>query len=350
MSTTDRRRPHAGDQDLHRFEHGRSAGGRAGGAGADLCRDDAADLRHCEDETTVRANAAAPGRRPRRGRPLPHPRSRGGRHRHAAGDRSGPSAPASVPCAARLDGGRVPLIRDAITRDPADPAVHHGGGLPASPVVQRRRLRAAGDAGADEPVDQDGGRQCGAVGGAGWTARFRSSRPTMLRIRWRRSGSRIRNRPSGLPAVENSLVADAQRGQRGPTDARTTGAVDVRRAGPRLGHRRQGTDCRGLRRRPRARRPGARRTRFAMRSRSPRAAGVPWDGVTLTRAAGADVGDGADRLRRRKAQRRSSRSGSPLRSRPGRILGDDWTADDARGTLPSVDFAPNERDTIVHPH
>ncbi len=61
--------------------------------------------------------------------------------------------------------------------------------------------------------------------------------------------------PSGLPAVENSLAllldqVDARQSHPGPG-----GALDERRAGAGLGHREQGADRRGLRRRPGAGRP-----------------------------------------------------------------------------------------------
>ena len=59
---------------------------------------------HCEDETTVRENRAASSRGAAdAGRPFPHPRSRGGAHRHRPRARPGGAPRPPLPRASRVD-------------------------------------------------------------------------------------------------------------------------------------------------------------------------------------------------------------------------------------------------------
>ena len=64
--------------------------------------------------------------------------------------------------------------------------------------------------------------------------------------------------PSGLPAVENSLALMLNEVHPRPLHDRASRPLDVRRPGPRVGHRRQGPDRSRLRRRPGAGRSATR--------------------------------------------------------------------------------------------
>ena len=122
---------------------------------------------HCEDETTVRANAA---RLAGTHDVADHSRIRdhaGRAHRHAPGDRSGPPAPASLPRAARFDrrGNRA-----AGRSSQPD----HRRGLPAPFAVQHRRLRPPRHARADESVAENAPTTTGSCGRRSPTAGCRS--------------------------------------------------------------------------------------------------------------------------------------------------------------------------------
>ena len=89
---TEEGRAHAGDQDLHRLQHRRPAGGRSGGTRADLCRDHPADHRPLRGRVDHPRKPGADRQDVGRQRPFADPRPPGGGRRHAAGAGLGQAA------------------------------------------------------------------------------------------------------------------------------------------------------------------------------------------------------------------------------------------------------------------
>ena len=183
----------AGHQDFHRLQHRRFAGRRPGRAGADLRRNELADLRPLRRRDDRAGQPAALRRLARCRRSLADSRSRSGGGLDVPRVGSGLPAPAPVSRAARFDRGRSGLGRRS-------PRPDHRRGLPASLVFQHRRLPAVGHAGADEPVGQDQGGRQRICGKPCWTAASKSSPPTTRRTRWKKNSGPIRSpRPASPP-------------------------------------------------------------------------------------------------------------------------------------------------------
>ena len=259
---------HAGDQDFHRLQHRRSAGRRAGRRS-----NESSPKRRCRSPRiakTKRPCARTPPDSPAR---TTSPITRGF---------------ATTPAAVIATRRAIDLafrhnhrfhVLHVSTADETELFADHrdlitAEACPHHLVVQRRRLRAARHAGADESVDQDAPTTTPALAGA---------------ARWPNPGDRHRSRAAharrktaALPAFALGLAggrelagADAQPGPSRPLHAGAGRPLDVRRPGPRLGYRRQRPHRRRLRCRPGAGRSRTNAARSATKNRKPNAAGAP---------------------------------------------------------------------------
>ena len=109
--------------------------------------------------------------------------------------------------------------------------------------------------------------------------------------------------PSGIPAVENSLALMLNEVHHGRCTLAASGALDVRRPGPRVGHGGQGPHRRGLRRRSGAGGPQAHR-RDSQREPADQMRLEPVARREADRLAGSHLGDGPRSVSRRPVPRR----------------------------------------------
>ncbi len=147
---------------------------------------------------------------------------------------------------------------------------------------QRRRLPAIGQPHPDESVDQDRrGQRWTLAGTARWNDSGHRDRPCTAHAGGE-SRSPIRESPSGLPAVENSLALMLDRVTAGDCSIHAGRVLDERRTGTGLGDGRKGTN------RNRTTMPiwswstRSEARRFVMRNNRRNRKWSPWDGQTLT--------------------------------------------------------------------
>ena len=246
---------------------------------------------HCEDEATVRANAARLA----------------GTHDVADHSRIRDHAAAIIATRRAIDLAYRHRHRFHVlhvsTADETElfgrsSRAHHGRGLPAPSAAQRRRLRAAGHAGADESVAQNRATTTPALWQALVDGRIQVIATDHAPHTLEEKQQPYPESPSGVPAVENSLALMLNEVHRGRCTLRASRALDVRCPGPRVGHRRQGPHRRRLRRRPGAGRSGT-RSRSPQRRAAHQVRLEPLARRDAHRLAGANLGDGPRSVSRR---------------------------------------------------
>ena len=233
----------------------------------------------------MRANAErlTRRRRRRRGRSLADSRRRGRDDRHAAGDRPGRRGISIgfMCCTCRRATRRICWASITPATATRLAALITAEACPHHLLLNMDDYARLGTLAQMNPSLKIGRRQSPAVAGAGRRPHSGDRhRPRAAHARGK--GEAVSAVALGHAERREQPRPDAQRSASRPLHARAGRPLDVRRPGPRVGHRRQGPHRRRLRRRPGAGRPAPQSRTVRNAEQLTKCGWSAWDGVELT--------------------------------------------------------------------